>query len=59
MAKKNSRLMRVDHGFARTLGRIREEEDRRVSCVDITKEIDRMLNRKEKRKQLRGFKFRI
>ena len=55
--KKKSRLMRVDEGFARTLNKIKVEEQ--VGCVRITKEIDRMLKRKEKRKQLRGFRFRI
>jgi len=57
MGKKKSKLMRVDAGFATTLNQIKEEEQ--IGCVRITKEIDRMLKRKEKRKQLRGFRFRI
>lgn len=57
MGKKKSKLMRVDAGFATTLNQIKEEEQ--IGCVRITKEIDRMLKRKKKRKQLRGFRFRI
>ena len=57
MARRKSRLMRVDEGFAKTLNEIKAEEQ--VGCVRITKEIDRMLKRKEKRKQLRGFRFKI
>jgi len=57
MARRKSRLMRVDEGFAQTLNEIKAEEQ--VGCVRITKEIDRMLKRKEKRKQLRGFRFKI
>ncbi len=56
---RNSKLIRVDLGFAKTITKLKKEHD--VSNVKITRELDRMLQRKKKKvkKELRGFRFRI
>jgi|TARA_R100000049_G_C1866853_1_gene28136 hypothetical protein len=58
---RNSKLIRVDLGFAKTITKLKKEHD--VSNVKITRELDRMLKRKNKKekvkKELRGFRFRI